>query len=101
MNALKCEMSITFKDKYNELSTWQEKAVLISLYHTAMCVKYKDWTLADTSQHFEVSIGLVSENIRLAREIDNGMNNKLMKCASREKALKLLDRRRYPRYRGE
>lgn len=92
--------NVTFKDKYNSMGmTWQEKAVLISLYHTVMCHKYSNWTITDTSQHFGVSIGLVSENIRLAREIDNG-NVKLKECKTREEGLKLIDRRRYLRDRN-
>lgn len=91
--------NITFKDKYSELKTWPEKATLISLYHTAMCMKFKEWTLADTAEHFSVSIGLVSENIRLAKLIDSELGTKLIKCETREKALKLLERGRY--YRSE
>jgi len=89
---------VTFKQKYKEITTWQEKAVLISLYHTAMCMKYKAWTLQDTAAHFEVSIGLVSENIRIAKHIDSTEDGpKLMKCETREKALKYLEKRKYPR----
>jgi hypothetical protein len=93
--------NITFKEKYNSKGiTWQEKAVLISLYHTAMCMKYPTWNLQDTSLHFGVSIGLVSENIRLAKEIDNN-NKKVIACLHREDALKLIDRRRYTSDRKE
>ena len=81
---------VTFKEKYESIDTWQDKAVLISLYHTAMCLKYKTWTLTDTAQHFGVSIGLVSENIRLAKAIDGPNGIRIMKCETREKALKLI-----------
>ncbi len=88
----------TFKDKYVTLTSWQEKAVLIALYHQAMCLKFTNWTLMDTSQHFSISIGLVSENIRLARFIDSKeFGSKLMKCETRERALKLIERRKYDR----
>jgi len=93
--------NITFKQKYNSRGmTWQEKAVLISLYHTTMCLKYPTWHMGDTAEHFEVSRGLVSENIRLAKEIDNG-NKKVTLCPHREDALKLIDRRYYTRDRKE
>lgn len=92
--------NVTFKEKYSEVDTWQEKAVLISLYHTAMCLRYKSWTQDDTAQHFGVSRGLVSENIRLAQAIDlPGIGPKLMKCETREKGLKLIDRRGASRYK--
>lgn len=82
--------SVTFKEKYAEVRRWQEKAVLISLYHTAMGLRYPSWTLSDTAQHFGVSIGLVSENIKLAKAIDVP-NSKLMQIETREKALRYLD----------
>lgn len=94
------DRSVSFKEKYSEPDlTWQEKAVLISLYHTAMCMRYKTWTLNDTALHFEVSIGLVSENIRLAKAIDGILGDKLQTCETREKALKLIDRRNAVRYK--
>ena len=86
--------NLTFKDKYNQCKTWQDRAICIALYHTIMLTKYPTWTITDTSKHFEVSIGLVSENIRLASEIDNG-NKKVSECKYREDALKLIERRRY------
>lgn len=91
--------TLTFKDKYSDKNlTWQDKCVLISLYHTIMHTKYPTWTLGDTAQHFEVSIGLVSENIRLAKHIDNPLDNKkLMKLETREAGLKYIERRRYVR----
>ena len=93
--------NITFKQKYNSRGiTWQEKAVLMSLYHTAMLMKYPTWNLGDTAEHFGVSIGLVSENIRLAKEIDKG-NMKITLCSYREAALKLMERRYYTRDRKE
>lgn len=89
---------VTFKQKYTTLTTWQEKAVLISLYHTAMLLKYPTWTLMDTATHFCISIGLVSENIRLGKAIDTKeYGPKLMKCETRERALKIIERRKYPR----
>jgi len=92
---------VTFKEKYNSRGiTWQEKAVLISLYHIAMCVKYPTCNLNDTSQHFGVSVGLVSENIRLAKAIDSN-NLKVIKSKTREDALKLINRRHYVSERKE
>jgi hypothetical protein len=87
---------LTFKEKYKLCKTWQDKAVIISLYHTIMVFKYPTWTITDTSEHFGVSIGLVSENIKLAKEIDKG-NKKLAECKSREDALKHLIKRHYVR----
>lgn len=91
---------LTFKDKYGQISMWQEKAVLISLYHTAMCMKFKNWNMQDTATHFGVSIGLVSENIRLAKYIDSKEDgSKLMKIETREAGLKYIERRKFTRIR--
>lgn len=89
---------LTFKDKYNECKTWQDKSICIALYHTAMMIKYPTWTITDTSLYFEVSIGLVSENVRLAKEIDSG-NKKIVSAKTREEGLKMIERRNYSRYR--
>ena len=91
---------ITFKEKYQSDPTWQQKALTIYLYHTIMCHKYPTWVLQDTASHFEISIGLVSENIRLANEM-SGNNRRIAQCNTREDALKLIERRRYSKDRKE
>ena len=88
----------TFKERYNSSLTWQEKCILISLYHQIMCIKYHNWTIADTANHFKLSSGLVSENIRLANEMNNG-NGSIIECKTRDDALKLIERRRHKRIR--
>ncbi len=88
----------TFKEKYNSSLTWQEKCILINLYHQIMCIKYHNWTIADTANHFKLSSGLVSENIRLSKEINEG-NQQIAECKSREDALKLIERRSHKRIR--
>lgn len=87
---------LTFKDKYLSCKTWQDKAIVVGLYHTIMCIKYPSWTVLDTALHFEISVGLTSENIRLAEQINSG-NESINKSASREAALKLIERRSYPK----
>lgn len=94
------EANVTFKDKYNECKTWQDKAICIALYHSIMSSRYPTWNLNDTALHFGVSIGLVSENIRLAKAIDDG-NIRILKSKTREEGLKLIERRHYVRDRTE
>lgn len=81
---------MTFKDRYDSESTWHGKAMVMEIYHMAMSMKHRDWTLAKTSEHFECSIGLVSENLRLAQAIH--INTKLMEVQTRQDALKRLTR---------
>ena len=89
---------VTFKQRYNASLTWQEKCILISLYHQIMCIKYPNWIIADTANHFKLSSGLVSENIRLANEINEG-NTNVSESKSRDDALKLIERRSHKRIR--
>lgn len=92
--------ALNLKEKYNTVDTWQERAVLMSLFHQAMCIKHpKLWNMKMTASHFDVSMGLVSENIRLAAEMRGEKGELLMKTKTRDQGLKLIDRRRYPRDR--
>ncbi len=92
--------NVTFKEQYSKCKTWQEKAILIALYHSIMVAKYPTWNVQDTASHFHKSIGLVSENIKLARAIDEG-NKKVIGAATREDGLKMLEKRRYMSERKE
>lgn len=83
---------MTFVEKYRMLTSWQEKAILMNLYHTVAVGRHKDWTIKQTATVFEVSVGLVSENIRLANAIDSGSS--IAKCATRQEALQKVDRRK-------
>ena len=60
----------------------------MEIYHLAMCQRQKNWTITKTAKHFGVSIGLVSENLRLAHALH--LNHDLLKCESRQDALKKL-----------
>lgn len=80
---------MTFVERYNQETTWHGKATVMSLYHLAMCHNVKGWTIAKTANHFGVSIGLASENIRLAHAIHK--NERLMKCETRQEALKRIN----------
>lgn len=80
---------MTFAEKYQLEDTWDGKVLIMNLYHLARIVQFKGWTLANTAQEFNVSIGLVSENIRLANAIN--ADERILKCKSRQEALKKLN----------
>jgi hypothetical protein len=65
----------------------------MEIFHLAMTCKFQRWTISKTAQEFDVSIGLVSENLRLAQAIHS--NEKLLKCGSRVEALKKMNGRHY------
>lgn len=80
-------MSITFKEQYERERRWAYKVQIIELFHLAHCnLHNKDWTVTKTAEYFDVSIALISENLKLARAIDK--NPSLLKCGSRTEALR-------------
>lgn len=80
---------MTFLEKYQSETTWHGKAIVMGLFHITMTVRHKDWTLARTAHSFDVSIGLVSENLRLANAINT--DDRILKCSSRQEALRKLN----------
>ena len=79
---------MTFVEKYHIADNWHDKVLIMSLFHTVMSSSDDSWTLSKTAKEFEVSIGLVSENLKLALAIDK--NPKLLKIETRQDALKKL-----------
>jgi hypothetical protein len=84
---------MTFVERYRIADKWQDKVLVMNLYHITATKISKDWTIRKTATVFEVSIGLVSENIRLADEIDHN-NFEVTNCATRQDALSKLERRK-------
>ena len=80
---------VTFHERYQIEPTWHGRAIIMEIYHLAQTIRHKDWTIAKTAKFFEVSVGLVSENLRLANAIH--INDKILKCESRQEALKRLN----------
>lgn len=77
---------MTFRQRYDNESTWQGKVTVMEIYHLAMLHREKGWTVTKTANDFGVSIGLVSENLKLAKEIH--INSRILKCESRQDALR-------------
>ena len=80
---------MTFKEKYEQETTWQGKMTVMEIYHLAMSANNPRWTITLTARDFNVSIGLVSENLRLA--YSSHINPKILECESRQEALKRLN----------
>lgn len=57
----------------------------MEIYHLAMSHREKGWTQTNTARDFNVSIGLVSENLRLAHLIHSHSN--IIHCKSRQEAI--------------
>jgi hypothetical protein len=79
---------MTFRERYIREPTWHGKVTIMEIYHLAMSQRERGWTITQTADHFLCSIGLVSENLKLAHAIH--MNDKILKCESRQEALRKL-----------
>lgn len=79
---------MTFLEKYNQETTWHGKVLVMEIYHLAMTSRFRVWTVTKTAEHFGVSIGLVSENLRLASAIHDDTD--LLEIPSRQQALRKL-----------
>ena len=80
---------MTFYDRYANENTWHGRVTIMELYHLAMCQRNKGWTISKTAEYFECSIGLVSENLRLANAIH--VIPRIMELQTRQDALKRLN----------
>jgi len=84
------QRGITFLERYESEPTWHGRATIIELYHLAMTARNKgNWTISKTAEYFQVSNGLVCENLKLAYAIH--LNENILKCESRKEALKKLN----------
>lgn len=76
---------MTYKEQYEAHIKWQDKVAIMSLFHHLQMASHKKWILNDTAKYFDVAIGLVSENIRLAMNLE-----KVKHCELRKDAVDLL-----------
>lgn len=79
-------------EKIKNERRWLEKSLLISEYHSSQQSKFGKtrglkWTLYNTAVHLNLSVGYVSESIKLAKGHAKGLNFDEM---TRENALKML-----------
>jgi hypothetical protein len=80
---------MTFLERYNSETTWHGKVMVMEIYHLAMSTRSKNWTITKTAEHFQCSIGLVSENLKLAHALHT--NHDLFSSLTRQDALKRLN----------
>lgn len=79
---------MTYKEKFDNETDWRKKALIVELFHLMMLMRHKGtWTVKKTAATFKKSVGLISENLNLARAIKN---SELDNCTSRNKALKII-----------
>lgn len=79
---------MNLKDRYHAAKTWYSKVVVMEIYHLSKTSQDKNWTVTKTAKYFDCSVGLTSENLRLAEALHKNTN--LVLHASRHDALKFL-----------
>lgn len=77
---------MTFQEKYKQVKTWHDRVLVMEIYHLAMVARRKKWPISLTAKYFGCSVGLVSENLKLAQAIHKDPT--IIKVESRDKALK-------------
>ena len=82
---------MTFPERYNQETTWHGKATVMEIYHLVACQRVKGWTISQTALVFNCSIGLVSENLKLAEYLH--IDPSLINIQSRQDALNKVKRR--------
>lgn len=76
---------MNFQQKYDICKTWQEKVIVMRLYHSVMSHRQKDWSIKKFAESTGYSSALISENLRLAEALDTFP--KITECKSRQSAL--------------
>lgn len=79
---------MTFQERYEKEETWYGRVIIMEIFHLAMTQRQENWTISNTAKEFNTSIGLVSENLRLAEAMHR--DDALINCDSRQLALKRL-----------
>lgn len=76
-------MKIKVSEKYKKTSSWLLRARLIFVYHNYQMFKHEyKWSVRKTARYFDVSIGQVSESLKLVSNYD-----KIKDCKTRQEAL--------------
>jgi hypothetical protein len=83
-------------EQFNNETEWKDKCLLLELIHikfrqTSGRKGLRQWRIKDTARLLKLSVGLVSEDLQLARAIANELLDPTIK--SRNQAIKELRRR--------
>ncbi len=78
-----------FRLRYEKAENWYQKIILMEVFHLIQTSRNSRWTLNDTSETFKVSMGLVSENLKIARGFHT--NPELLTCKNRQDALNKIE----------
>lgn len=80
---------MTFKERYSMSTTWQERSQVMEIFHLAQVLHNKKWRIQDSAQYFQCSLGLMSENLKLAEAMH--ARSDILNCNSRQDALRRIN----------
>lgn len=75
---------MTFLEALKQEKIWHKRALMINFYHNLMLLKKKNWNMRKTAKRLEISLGMVSESIKLAKAV---VDNKEIEMMTRKNAL--------------
>lgn len=76
---------MTFLEKYRKETKWQLRIILMEMFHLHKQANNEKWKISETAGYFGVSKSLVSENLAIAKQLEQ-----LDMCPSRKQALRKL-----------
>lgn len=76
---------MTFQEAIKKEKKWHRKAMLINLFHNSMLLRKKKWTMRESAKKLDISLGAISESIRLAKAI---LENSELEKMKREDAIR-------------
>lgn len=75
---------MTFTEALQKERRWYKRVIIINLYHKQMILKKKKWGQRETAKKLSLSLGAVSEAIKLATAI---LDDNSLESLTREEAL--------------
>ena len=66
---------MTYKQKYYSCKTWHSKVLVMNLYFRLMNHIKGYFSVRAVAKYFGVSVGLTSENLKLAEKMDYKLRN--------------------------
>ena len=73
---------MTYKEKYQTSKSWQQKVQIVNLYYQFKSGHGRKWSMRNTATYFGISLGLVSEYVKLGLNME-----KVKHFESRNKAM--------------
>jgi hypothetical protein len=78
---------MTYQEALQKEKIWHKRCVLIGLFHYQKVRHKKKWTMRHTAKRLNISVGQVSENLKLMKAI---LKDVTLENLTREQALQIV-----------